>query len=291
MHPAGIRGRLASGFWSRSRMLPSGRARGGRQALSEQYARGLFEHSPVSLWVEDFSGIKRLLDEVREPRHQRFPRVHRRASGVRPALHERNPRDRRQPAHARRCSPRPTRQTLLNRLGDIFRDDMEPHFREQLIDLWHGKLFQQREVVNYALDGSELHLHLQFSVLPGHERDWSLVQSRAHRHHGAQEGRGLSGIPRPARCSDQALQPLVLRRRAQSSGAQGAISGHDHRRRSQRPEGRQRPVGPCRRRRSAAPRRRGLERGDCESRCTRRASAATSSRCCCRRPTSATAQP
>jgi diguanylate cyclase (GGDEF)-like protein len=30
--------------------------------------------------------------------------------------------------------------------------------------------------VNYALDGSELHLHLQFSVLPGHERDWSLVQ-------------------------------------------------------------------------------------------------------------------
>lgn len=35
------------------------------QALSEQYARGLFEHSPVSLWVEDFTGIKRLLDEVR----------------------------------------------------------------------------------------------------------------------------------------------------------------------------------------------------------------------------------
>ena len=27
---------------------------------------GLFEHSPVSLWVEDFSGVKRLLDEMRE---------------------------------------------------------------------------------------------------------------------------------------------------------------------------------------------------------------------------------
>jgi PAS domain-containing protein len=34
-------------------------------ALSEQYARGLFEHSPVSLWVEDFSSIKRLMDEIR----------------------------------------------------------------------------------------------------------------------------------------------------------------------------------------------------------------------------------
>ena len=53
---------------------------------------------------------------------------------------------------------------------------MRPHFREQLIDLWQGKLFQQREVVNYSLTGDELHLHLQFSVLPGHERDWSLVQ-------------------------------------------------------------------------------------------------------------------
>ncbi len=32
---------------------------------SEQYARGLFEYSPVSLWVEDFSTIKMLLDGVR----------------------------------------------------------------------------------------------------------------------------------------------------------------------------------------------------------------------------------
>ena len=53
---------------------------------------------------------------------------------------------------------------------------METHFREQLIDLWDGKLFQLREVVNYALDGSKLNLLLQFSVLPGREHDWSLVQ-------------------------------------------------------------------------------------------------------------------
>ena len=37
-------------------------------------------------------------------------------------------------------------------------------------------VFQQREVVNYTLDGTKLHLLLQFSVLPGRERDWSLVQ-------------------------------------------------------------------------------------------------------------------
>ena len=70
----------------------------------------------------------------------------------------------------------PDKETLLRNLPAVFRDEMEPHFREQLIDLWAGKLFQQREVVNYALDGNEIHFHLQFSVLPGHEHDWSLVQ-------------------------------------------------------------------------------------------------------------------
>jgi diguanylate cyclase (GGDEF)-like protein len=70
----------------------------------------------------------------------------------------------------------PDKDTLLRNLSTVFRDEMEPHFREQLVDLWDGKLFQQREVVNYALDGTKLHLLLQFSVLPGHERDWSLVQ-------------------------------------------------------------------------------------------------------------------
>ena len=70
----------------------------------------------------------------------------------------------------------PDKQTLLRRLSDIFRDDMRQPFTEQLIELWNGRLFQQRETVNYALDGERLHVHLQFSVLPGHEHDWSLVQ-------------------------------------------------------------------------------------------------------------------
>ena len=34
-------------------------------AGSENYSRGLFAHSPVSLWVEDFSGVKKLIDEIR----------------------------------------------------------------------------------------------------------------------------------------------------------------------------------------------------------------------------------
>jgi diguanylate cyclase (GGDEF)-like protein len=144
-------------------------------AASETYARGLFEHSPVSLWVEDFSCVKQLLDDVRQQGITDF-RVF---TDVHPEFISRCMSEIRVidvNRHTLELFSAPDKQTLLMRLGDVFRDEMREHFKEQLIDLWQGKTFQQREVVNYSLSGDELHLHLQFSVLPGHEKDWSLVQ-------------------------------------------------------------------------------------------------------------------
>ncbi len=144
-------------------------------SASENYARGLFEHSPVSLWVEDFSAIKRLLDEMRERGivdFRVFTDVH--PEFVSRCMNEIRVIDVNR--HTLELFGAPDKGALLGRLTDVFRDEMRHHFREQLIDLWDGKLFQSREVTNYTLDGSELHLHLQFSVLPGRERDWSLVQ-------------------------------------------------------------------------------------------------------------------
>ncbi|MEF2074127.1 GGDEF domain-containing protein [Consotaella aegiceratis] len=143
--------------------------------ISEQFARGLFQHSPVSLWVEDFSAVKELMDGARAGGivdFQTFLDVH--------------------PEFIRRCMSEirvmeVNQQTLdlfsasdtdhlISNLDQVFRGAMESNFKEQLIDLWNGKLFQQREVVNYTLNGEELCLHMQFSVLPGYERNWSLVQ-------------------------------------------------------------------------------------------------------------------
>ena len=146
-----------------------------QQIESKRYAEGLFEYSPVSLWVEDFSRIKRLLDEVREQGitdFRVFTDVHPEfvgqcASEIR-VIDVNN--------ETLRLFLAPDKLTLLRRLPDIFRDGMDVHFREQLIELWNGNLFHQRETVNYALDGTERHVLLQFSVLPGHEQDWSLVQ-------------------------------------------------------------------------------------------------------------------
>jgi diguanylate cyclase (GGDEF)-like protein len=144
-------------------------------STSENYAFGLFAHSPVSLWVEDFSEVKKLLDEIRDRGISDF-RVF---TDVHPEFVSRCMSEIRVLDVNRRTLElfaAADRAALLRSLRDVFRDDMETHFREQLIDLWDGKLFQLREVVNYALDGTKLNLLLQFSVLPGHERDWSLVQ-------------------------------------------------------------------------------------------------------------------
>lgn len=145
------------------------------EAKNRQYAEGIFEHSPVSLWVEDFSQIKQMLEALRVcgiADFRVFTDVH--PEFVRQCMSEIRVIDVNQATLDLFCAP--DRKTLFHRQGEIFRDEMEKHFKEQLIELWNGNLFHQREVINYALDGSERYVLLQFSVLPGHEDDWSLVQ-------------------------------------------------------------------------------------------------------------------
>jgi diguanylate cyclase (GGDEF)-like protein len=146
-----------------------------RAAASDAYARGLFEHSPVSLWVEDFRGVKLLLDEVRQQGIEDFrvfTDVH--PEFILQCLAEIHVLDVNQQTLDLFVAP--DKATLFRRLDEVFRAKMRDRFKEQLIDLWNGKLFHQREVSNYTLEGNEIHVLLQFSVLPGHEKDWGLVQ-------------------------------------------------------------------------------------------------------------------
>ena len=145
-----------------------------RLQKSETYSRDLFEHSPVSLWVEDFSTVKRLLDDVRAQGirdFKTFLKVH--PEFVSRCMQEIRVIDVNQ--HTLEMFGAASKETLLNNLSRVFRDEMQESFGEQLQDLWEGKLMQHREVVNYALSGDAVHIHMQFSVLEGHRDDWGLV--------------------------------------------------------------------------------------------------------------------
>ena len=176
-----IRARILPGYeanWSRvlvSLEDTTAEMRAARQLRrSEQYARDLFEHSPVSLWVEDFSTVKSLLDSVRAQGIEDFKTfitVH--PEFVTRCMQEIRIIDVNQ--QTLRMFGASSKEVLLNNIGRVFRDEMQDSFAEQLLDLWDGKTFQQREVVNYALSGDAVHIHMQFSVLADHLADWGLV--------------------------------------------------------------------------------------------------------------------
>lgn len=143
-------------------------------AQSEQYARNLFDCSPVSLWVEDFSGVKRLMEQVRNAGIQDFRvflSVH--PEFVDQCMEQIHVIDVNRETLNMFCAT--SKEELLSKLDLVFRDEMRTSFLEQLIDLWNGKTTQIREVVNYALNGELINIHMQFTVLPANLDQWDLV--------------------------------------------------------------------------------------------------------------------
>ncbi len=95
---------------------------------SEHYARGLFEHSPVSLWVEDFSAVKARLDEVRAlaiTDFRVFIDVH--PEFVTRCLREIRVMDVNQ--QTLKMFAAPDKESLVTRLDEVFRDAHAHAFR------------------------------------------------------------------------------------------------------------------------------------------------------------------
>ncbi|RZI78450.1 MAG: diguanylate cyclase [Variovorax sp.] len=145
-----------------------------QRADSERYARGLFDHSPVSLWVEDFSAVKRLLDDIRcrgITDFATFIKVH--PEFVSRCMQEIRVIDVNH--ETLRMFGAASKPELLHNIPKVFRDEMHDSFAEQLRDLWSHKTSQQREVINYTLGGELINIHMQFTVLEAHLDSWDLV--------------------------------------------------------------------------------------------------------------------
>lgn len=160
---------------------------------------GLFEHSPVSLWLEDYSGVKAFLDSLR-------------ANGITDLQDYlvANPRAietcmaqikvldvNQQTLDLFRAK---TKDDLLSNLGQVFRDEMRAHFQTEMLGMWNGQLFHESEGINYALDGAPIEIYLRWSILPGYEATWDCAlvsiidiseRKRAERAQAASEAHAL----------------------------------------------------------------------------------------------------
>ena len=134
----------------------------------------LFAYAPISLWEEDFSGIRKFFDGLQ-------------AAGITDLENYLNTH----PEEIDQCMRRirvtrvnretlklfgaTTEEELFRSLDRIFRDEMLAHFRAQLLALWMGKLDWSGESVNYRLDGEPLNIRLRWRVLPNYVSGWECV--------------------------------------------------------------------------------------------------------------------
>lgn len=142
---------------------------------NRRLAEARFIYSPTSLWVEDFSRVKMRMDQLRHigiEDFRTFLDVH--ADFVYQCVEDILLLDVNQATLD--LFKAPDKDTLFKNLNKVFAKEMHQTFREQLIELWNGKIHHQREAINYALDGSMRNVLLQFTVFPGYEEDWGLVQ-------------------------------------------------------------------------------------------------------------------
>ena len=134
----------------------------------------VYQHSPVSLWIEDYSLIRRQLDDIRAQGVTDFsayldahPHM---VESCMSAIEVLDVND-----YTLKMFRAPSREVFLANLHRVFRDDMRAHFRHELEDMWHGRLELGIEGINYALDGTPIYIQLSRRALPGHEHDWSRI--------------------------------------------------------------------------------------------------------------------
>lgn len=141
-------------------------------AESEAHARGLFDHSPISLWVEDYSGVKQVLDRLKTENIDDLRlHLHDHPEIVREAMAQIKVVDVNQ--YTLQLFGAKSKPELLSNLDKVFRGEMEKHFADELVDMWFGRLIFEGEGINYSLNGTPIDIFIRWSVLPGYEETWS----------------------------------------------------------------------------------------------------------------------
>ncbi len=136
--------------------------------------RSLFEESPVSLWEEDCSAVKELLDEIRQQGTSDFD-----------SYLKEHPEVVAQCAKLVRVTDvnkatvdlfeARNKESLLDNLDQLFTEESFDGFCKVLIFLATGKGKTQLSAINKTLSGRKIEVLVKFSVLPGYEESWERI--------------------------------------------------------------------------------------------------------------------
>jgi len=144
--------------------------------IAERRFHALFTHAPISLWEEDYSALKQEFDRLRaegvvdlKSHLASHPKA---VDGFMSMIHVLDVNQK-----TLDLFEAENKEVLLANLNKVFRSEMSSHFTNALVDMWNGKTYYEREGVNYALSGELVNVHLHWTLMPGHEKDfdWVLV--------------------------------------------------------------------------------------------------------------------
>ena len=126
---------------------------------SDNDFESMFEFAPMSLWLEDYSGLRRLFESWRD-------------AGVTDLIAHLKA----DPQRVRDCMAQLQVVSVNRSTLSLFGAENQAQLLSQLGDqLWRGNLCFDNRTFNYTLDGRRLDVHVRVRVLPGHEAAWDRV--------------------------------------------------------------------------------------------------------------------
>ncbi|GAB4526412.1 MAG: hypothetical protein Fur0018_11670 [Anaerolineales bacterium] len=141
---------------------------------SQQQYRTLFENSPVALWVEDFSAVRRYIDGLRAQGIQDFRAyflAHPEAVAACVSLVRLV--DINQATVDLYAAP--NKATLLRDLAQTFTQESLDVFRDELVALCNGATSHHAEAITRRLDGEKIYHTVEFNLGPDSEQTWEYV--------------------------------------------------------------------------------------------------------------------
>lgn len=145
----------------------------GERAAENKY-RFIFDNAPIAFWEEDFSEVKRILDEIKAEGVKNYRRyfkdnpdvLHRCIQSIR--IKDVNMATMRM----NRVNDKPQ---LISDLNRTFTEDSGNVFLDEFVALAEGKTFFRSEASTIDVGGERLDVLFNLNVLPGHEHDLSVV--------------------------------------------------------------------------------------------------------------------
>ncbi len=141
---------------------------------SEKRYHLVFENSPVPLWEEDFSKVKRFFDDLKQK-----------------GITDLNKYFAQHPEAVMQCIERveiidvnnaalmlhgaANKEELLKSLNNVFTPESLETFRQGLVCLWNKEITMSQDAVVMTLSGELRYVTVSFAVCPGFEETWSKI--------------------------------------------------------------------------------------------------------------------